>query len=253
MTETEVNSNTEDADFTNSNRHASIKGRIKRFIPKRLILWLTYSRAIVWLRSYTKGWLLRNQDHNTVYGKDYFEMVDSTTGQSAQIMAGSLVHHLHPKNVVDLGCGTGNLLNQLRELGVKSKGAEYADAAMAYCQERGLDVISLDFTKAEDLARPLGEFDLAVSTEVAIQLAPEAATNHIKFLCEHADTVLFSSPPCARDRRPKSPQTAEHWQEEFANQGFRYDADLSDQLKTEWEEKGTAPWFYRRPMIFRRS
>ena len=230
----------------------TVKKTLKRWVPSPVIQWATERRSAVWLSSRIKGWKLRHQSHDEVYGDDYFEMVDSTSGQSARIMATSIVEHLAPSTVVDLGCGTGNLMAELRELGVATKGVEFAEAALAYCRERGLDVVRLDFTDTGDLEETLGNYDLAVSSEVAIQLPPEAAPGYVDYLCRHADTVFFSSPPCARDRLPKSPQTAEHWMKQFSERGFDLDRETSEQLRSEWEQQGTAPWFHRQPMVFRR-
>jgi SAM-dependent methyltransferase len=238
---------------TNAGPGTSAKALVRRVVPAGLIRWFTECRAAVWTRATLKGWLLRNREHSEVYGEDYFRMVDSTTGKSAQIMAESIARHLQPESVVDLGCGTGNLISELRSLGIGTLGAEFAEPALAFCRERKLDVTRLDFTDPKAIAEPLGEFDLAVSTEVAIQLPPEAAKHHIAYLCRHADTVLFSSPPCARDRLPKSPQKAEYWASQFAENGFRLDAEISRVFQTEWQKRGTASWFYREPMVFRRE
>ena len=234
-------------------RRRSVKSVIRPFLPTWLIRWVTDNRAAVRLRAILKGWLHRHQKHDEVYGDDYYEMIDSTTGKSAGIMAQSIVEHLQPETVIDLGCGPGNLLEELEALHVSARGVEFAKAALAFCRERGLDVLSIDFTDPEALAEPLGRFDLAICTEVAIQLPPEAAKNLIHYLCRHADTVLFSSPPCARERLPKSPQTAQYWVGEFAGQNFSLDEELSKLFQIQWREKGTAAWFHREPMVFRRD
>lgn len=226
---------------------------IRPWVPDGFVHWVRNRRVVVWIQTEMKWRRLRQADHNEVYGEDYFQMVDRTTGQSAGIMARSIVEQLRPKDVVDLGCGTGNLLFELRSLEVDTVGAEFADAALTYCRERGLDVREVDFTDEAALAEPLGKFDLAISTEVAIQLPPDVALNYVEYLCRHSDTVLFSSPPCAGDRRPRSPMTAKCWIAEFAKHGFELDAELSETLRTEWKEKGTASWFSRKPMVFRRS
>ena len=247
--------NTQSSIATRGEPHggASLKGAVKKFIPRRLLRWLTNNRAVVWMRATAKGWALRKRSHDEVYGADYFKMVDETTGKSAKIMARSLVDQLRPWTAVDLGCGTGNLMAELNALGVATRGVEYAEAALAYCRERGLHVEKADFTADGAFDSTVGEFDLAISTEVVIQLAPDVARNYIEYLCRHSDTVLFSSPPCARDRLPKSPQTSEYWIGVFEENGFELDRELSRDLQKRWQEEGTAPWFHRDPMIFRRS
>ncbi len=220
-------------------------------MPAWLVQWLTNNRTAVRLRTMWKRWYHRRRSHAEVYGDDYYEMIDATTGRSAAVMARSIVDHLNPKTSVDLGCGTGNLLEQLGNQGVSARGADFAPQALDLCRQRGLDVSRVDFTDPQAIAKPLGQFDLAICMEVAIQLPPVAAKNLIRSLCRHADTVLFSSPPCARDRLPKSPMTASQWIAEFASQDFELDQELSKTFKNEWRERGTAPWFYRKPMVFR--
>jgi len=48
-------------------------------------------------------------------------------------------------SIVDAGCGTGGLLLHLREGGYGNlRGFDLSDAAVAYCRERGLDVLQED-------------------------------------------------------------------------------------------------------------
>lgn len=213
---------------------------------------LREQRAAVWLFAAWKGWKYRQAGHDQVYGTDYFAMVDETTGRSAGIMAQSIVEQLRPTSVIDMGCGTGNLLAELRDRGVATVGLEYAEAALSYCQQRELDVRPFDFTDSQAMEKPLGEFSLAINMEVALQLPPEAAKRLVKFLCQHSDTVLFSSSPWADDRLPRTPWQVSRWVREFKKHGFALDRPLAERFKQEWQEQGTAPWFYRAPLLFRR-
>ena len=222
----------------------------------KLSVWLKQRlkshRLVIMAQSGLKCRKLQSIDHDEIYGPDYYEMVDQTTGKSAKIMAETIVKHLQPETVIDMGCGAGNLIAELRELGVETKGLEFSQWGLKFCQKRELDVTRMDFTDPDLMSKSLGRFDLSISTEVVIQLPLQAAKNHIAYLCQHADTVLFSSPPCANDRRPQSPQTAEYWIQQFFNQGYELDHELSEEFRSRWENEGAAPWFYRRPMIFRK-
>ena len=48
------------------------------------------------------------------------------------------------KNVLDIGCGRGEFLELLREIGVSARGIDINEDMVKYCQSRGLDVVKAD-------------------------------------------------------------------------------------------------------------
>ena len=66
--------------------------------------------------------------------------------------------------MIDVGCGSGEFLDEFRKAGIPGHGIELADAGLRRCREKGLDVVKLDLTKAPSLP---WEADLVYSFEVA--------------------------------------------------------------------------------------
>src|SRR6266404_6179842 len=61
----------------------------------------------------------RNQPHDVVYDQEYFNFVEKTTRPVAQLLAADMVSVCHPQRALDVGCGTGALLEALRNNGVE--------------------------------------------------------------------------------------------------------------------------------------
>jgi SAM-dependent methyltransferase len=191
------------------------------------------------------------RSHDDIYDNQYFQFVEQTTAQSADIIASSILHSFRPSSVVDVGCGTGVLLERLRAYGVQVKGLEYAEAALKYCQMRGLDVVKFD-VEAGRLLTEVKNADVVVSMEVGQQIHAASADRYIDLLCGIANIIVFSSAtPGQGDRAPRNEKPHQYWIEKFAQRGYRFEEVLSVQWRKEWEGRGTAPWFYRNVLIFR--
>lgn len=223
-----------------------------RALPEPVRSWLRALPPAVALRNWLCRRRWREATHDQIYGEEYFRFVERTTKDSAEVIAGSIVNDCRPANVLDVGCGTGALLACLRERGIQVKGAEYAEAALRFCRDRRLDVVKLDLTA--EAVPDLGRADVAVSMEVGHQLPPSAADRYIDLLCRAADTVVFSSEtPGGGDELPLNEQPHHYWVEKFARRGFVFEEALSRRWRAEWKARGTARWFYRNVMIFRRG
>ena len=68
--------------------------------------------------------------HDAIYDKQYYDEVEVSAIMSAKPIATSLVAYYHPKSVVDVGCGTGALLEAFRTEGVEVAGLEYSEAGL---------------------------------------------------------------------------------------------------------------------------
>ena len=170
--------------------------------------------AIVRLRNWVSRRRWQNATHDEICDSDYFRFVERTTSESADAIADSIMATFRPASVVDVGCGTGVLLDRLRARGVAVRGLEYAKAALEACRGRELDVAAFDVTSD---ARP-GDLtaDLVVSMEVGAQLPETSADRYPDLLCGIAPLVVFSvEAPGGGDRFPRNEQPHSYWVEKF--------------------------------------
>jgi SAM-dependent methyltransferase len=205
------------------------------------------------MRNFARRWKWRNATHDEVYDASYFAFVEKTTSDSAASMAESLVKQFSPASAVDVGCGTGVLIEQLAARGVQVRGIEFASAALAYCQRRGLDVESIDLSDEGKLSHHPSRSDLVISMEVAHQMPPSCAFPYVAYLCRLGDVVVFSSEsPSYVDRRSLNSQYGRYWIDLFARCNFQNDSQITAQIKQEWSQSGVASWFCRNVLVFRK-
>lgn len=76
------------------------------------------------------------------------------------------------KRVVDVGCGRGELLELLREVGVSAYGVDVADDVIAVCREKELEVVDGDAV-AHLEALDKGAVDGIVASHIVEHLAPD--------------------------------------------------------------------------------
>lgn len=234
--------------------HSSVETRYMNKPLRRVLHQTKNNRFVATLRNFARRWKWRNAAHDEVYDQGYFDFVEGTTRQSASIIAQTLIARYSPKSVMDVGCGTGVLLEQFQSHHVLVQGVEYAKAALDYCRQRGLDVESVDLRQADQLPTPAIPFDLVVSMEVAHQMPASCAKSYVAYLCRLGRTVVFSSEsPSYVDRRSLNSQYPKYWIELFSQEKFRFDQKATTCLQNSWKEANVAAWFCRNVLIFERD
>jgi SAM-dependent methyltransferase len=199
----------------------------------------------------------RQDRHQETYDAEYYEFIEYTAVYSQNPMADSIVRDLAPRTVLDLGCGTGALLEALRSRKVRRRkvrvaGLEYSDAALTYCKKRRLPVRKFDIAR-HDLPRKLRRRDVALSFEVAEHLPPELADRFVETLTAASDTVVFSAAtPGQGGTDHVNEQPHEYWIDKMHALGFRLDEDLTLRWRDEWRGC-TANWYHMNVMVFRRG
>lgn len=225
---------------------AGLKRSYRTFVPAAI--------RQSWLARRARKHIYRVLSHNAVYDADYYES-KVHAARSAGVIAQSIVAHIvpRPQTVIDVGCGTGALLEALRAQGCEVCGLEYSDAALARCRSVGLRVVKCDLEADEVFVD--GKFDLAVSMEVAEHLPEKVAGRFVDLLCGLADRIVFTAaPPGQGGTDHVNEQPAEYWVDMFRKRGFRHDAGLSESWRESWRSsQRVQSFYYDNVMVFRRE
>jgi SAM-dependent methyltransferase len=134
-----------------------------------------------------------------------------------------------PASVLDVGCGTGKVIDYLLSRGVSDvvglEGSRAAIDASGHPER----IRQVDLGVPIDLQR---RFDLVYSLEVAEHIHPKAADTFVDTLVRHGDRVLVSAArPGQGGLGHLNEQEPAYWVEKFAGRGFRYDEDATRMLK----------------------
>src|SRR6185436_5585705 len=106
------------------------------------------------------------------YDRRFFEAQRDGARRSARRTVPLLVELIHPKSVVDVGCGVGSWLSVFREFGIENV------LGVDGGEEVELLEIPPECFVTHDLTTPIvldREFELVVSLEVAEHLPPESS------------------------------------------------------------------------------
>lgn len=120
---------------------------------------------------------------------------------------------VHPKRVLDVGCGSGAWAFEFLKRGVDAVGVDHyvdkKDVLLDKSQYRDIDLTS---------SFDLGQFDLAVCMEVAEHIHDKYSEHLVSTLCQHSDIVLFSAAiPYQGGYKHINEQPPEYWQWRFLN------------------------------------
>jgi 2-polyprenyl-3-methyl-5-hydroxy-6-metoxy-1,4-benzoquinol methylase len=82
-------------------------------------------------------------------------------------------------NVLDLGCGRGEFLDTMREIGVAARGVDLGEESVAYCRDKGLTADVADMFAFLE-GQPECEFDGIMISQVVEHLPPEVLPSLVK-------------------------------------------------------------------------
>jgi SAM-dependent methyltransferase len=191
--------------------------------------------------------------HDLIYNADYYEKtVEGPAARSAGRIANSILNDFKATCVIDVGCGTGALLEALRDKGCEVFGLEYAEAALRYCRARRLNVAKFDLER--NVFHDNRTFDVAVSMEVAEHLPETVADRYVGLLTQLSRVVVFTAaPPGQGGADHINEQPPSYWITKFQQRGFEYAEELSQRWREIWRAAGNVEsWYYKNLMIFRR-
>jgi SAM-dependent methyltransferase len=156
---------------------------------------------------------------STIYDNAFFSFAAEVSLRSARVVVPLVVEMLHPKSVIDVGCGVGVWLRVFVENGVRNVRGIDGD----YIDRSKLHINENDFVSA-DLSRDFSidaSYDLAVCLEVAEHLPAACAEILIERLTSASSVVLFSAAiPGQGGVAHVNEHWPEYWRELFAKHDF---------------------------------
>lgn len=197
--------------------------------------------------------LEKGASHDQLYDDVYFARQDEHMRRSSRGIAESIRERLPDvASVIDVGCGSGAVLHELRQRGIEGRGLEYADAALDICRAKGLDVLKFDLESGAE--RPGFRSDLVLSTEVAEHLPAPVADAYVELLTGMSDLVIVTAAtPGQGGTDHVNEQPNGYWIEKFAARGFVHDQTETDAWRADWATRGVDRQRARNVMIFRRQ
>ncbi|MEI6863768.1 MAG: methyltransferase domain-containing protein [Candidatus Adlerbacteria bacterium] len=154
-----------------------------------------------------------------VYSGSFYQEMEDSNLSSARVVVPLVLKFVHPRSVLDIGCGQGLWLKVFMEQGIEDVlgyDGEYV--------ERDKLQIPPDKFVAANLEQSLQlhkKFDLAVSLEVGEHLSDKASRVFVKNLTDAAPAILFSAAiPGQGGVHHINEQWPSYWETRFREQGY---------------------------------
>jgi SAM-dependent methyltransferase len=185
----------------------------------------------------------------TKYPPQYYSRLNSGSLNSARAVVPVLFGLIEPKSVIDVGCGTGAWLSEFKRQGV-------SDVVGIDGPHVPVDQLEIDAGEfiAADLSEPLrirGNFDLALSLEVAEHVSPAQSEELVATLTHLAPVILFSAAiPHQGGEHHVNEQWPAYWVERFAARGF---TALDPFRRALWERPDVDWWYAQNLLLFVRT
>jgi SAM-dependent methyltransferase len=234
-------------------RDTAIKiGIIKRLCRTFLPASVRDSSKILKLKAIVTKLKSRLVRHDRIYNSDYYEStVEGPALRSARTIANSILSDFKAARIIDVGCGTGALLEALHDRGCEVFGLEYSEAALKYCRSRRLCVAKFDLER--DVFDYNRTFDVVVSMEVAEHLPEVVAVRYVELLTRLSRVVIFTAAtPGQGGTDHVNEQPPSYWISKFQQRGFKHAEELTQRWRESWKAAGDVEgWYYQNLMIFR--
>ena len=179
-----------------------------------------------------------------IYDKAFFDGHYGGSLESARVVTPLIREFIHPRSVVDLGCGRGAWLRAFQEIGVEFIQGLDGD----YVDRDTLLIPAESFVSADlaELTKIPGNYDLAVCLEVLEHLSAQSGSNIVAALTEAAPAVLFSAAiPGQEGTGHVNEQWPEYWRRIFEAHGYQ----MLDAIRPRIREDQRVAWWYRQNMV----
>ncbi len=179
------------------------------------------------------------------YKKEWYKFLEKTTIQSAKEIVPLILDIVHPKSVIDIGCGNGTWLSIFRELGVN----DIFGIDGIWVDKETLIIPAEKFMRL-NLEQPVSlnrQFDLVMSLEVAEHLSKKHANSFVDSLINLGPLILFSAAiPFQGGEHHQNEQWPDYWVKIFQEKGYV----LIDHLRKRIWQNPRVHFIYSQNLLF---
>jgi SAM-dependent methyltransferase len=175
-----------------------------------------------------------------IYDKNFYDWNAQSATRSAGPVSELVYNMLRPTRVVDVGCGRGEWLKAFHELGAHELfglDGDHVDRDRLLIDRR--QFLPTDLARAFEVP---GQYDLAISLEVAEHLPPSSSHRFVRALTGAAPYVLFSAAIPGQDGNGHiNLKWPGYWRGLFEAEGFR----MFDPIRPLIRNHPSIEWWYR--------
>ena len=188
-----------------------------------------------------------------IYTRAYYlrDVEDEAKSSSTHIVE-SICAKWNPKRVVDVGCGSGALLQCFAGRDIVVQGLEYSDAGCQMTRERGVSVEPFD-VRFDDANPAWAAFDVVCCTEVAEHIPEQFAGKLVDTLTRLGRNIVFTAAtPGQGGTDHVNEQPHSYWIEKFADHQYEFCEELTKRWAADWRKNNVAQWYWTNLLVFRR-
>ena len=187
------------------------------------------------------------------YTESFFGWGDNAAQQKvlAEYFVPKIIENFNPKYVFDVGCGTGQWLDEYRKYNVLTKGVEGSRNAFIEMSDGTKEVV-LEWDLRDKIGEEDYNIDFVQSFEVAEHIEEDYANVFIHNLIkDDPDIVLLTAaPPEQHGFHHVNCQEREYWMKKMKDKDYLFNQDLLNEIK-DWGTPDDCPfWWHSNLMVF---
>lgn len=183
------------------------------------------------------------------YNQDFYESLPEDAQLSAKEVVPLVIELIHPKNIIDVGCGLGTWLSVFQEHGIE----DFIGVDGYYIDKKMLQISEEKFYQ-HDLEKPFQidkQFDLVISLEVAEHLPREYAEEFVSSLVKLGPVILFSAAiPLQGGTNHFNEQWPDYWTQYFNKKDYMVVDCIRKQI---WQNEKVNYWYAQNILMFVRQ
>ena len=192
-------------------------------------------------------------DLDIAYTEIFFGWGDNAAQQKvlAKYFVPKIIDKFNPKCVFDVGCGTGQWLDEYRKYNVLTKGVEGSSNAFIEMSKETKDNV-LQWDLRDKIKEEDYNIDFVQSFEVAEHIEKEYADVFVHNLIkDDPDIILFTAaPPDQHGFRHVNCQERYYWWKKMKDKDYLFNQDLLNEIKDWGVPKDCPVWWSSNLMVF---